>query len=163
MILLPCSKTLAVGSVVAVAAGTTALLVVGCCLAVTWAAAALFNRRPRLPLRIPRFRGLEEMMSNMRKTRLEEWGATIERLVESAHSCKCGYETLMSGKVRKEGGEKEKVAGGADSTHKIGLGEKTMKETPPQRISLFRSTTKHGGDARASLHFTNRVGLEHST
>jgi hypothetical protein len=46
-----------------------------------------------------------------------EWGATIERLVESAHSCKCGYENLMNGKVRKEGVKRKKVAGEAKNTY----------------------------------------------
>jgi hypothetical protein len=45
-------------------------------------------------------------------------------------------------------------------THKTGLGEKIYEQTPPQRIS-FESTTKHGGDPRASL--IPPIGLGWST
>ena len=62
MILLPCSKTLAVGS--AVATGTEAFGAFVCFAAAICDAAGLFTRKPRRPLRIPRLRrGLAEMMS----------------------------------------------------------------------------------------------------
>ena len=62
MILLPWSKTFA-GSAAPTAGTLVETAVIADCRVVIVAAAALFTLKPRLPLRIPRLRGLEEMMS----------------------------------------------------------------------------------------------------
>jgi hypothetical protein len=88
MILLPWSNTLVVSTagaaaVVAAFPDVAGLLLV-VCLGAEFAS-ALFTRRPRLPLRMPRLRGLAEMMSNI----VRGWGIkgedTIKRLIERSH------------------------------------------------------------------------------
>ena len=59
MILLPWSKTLEVSKGVAADGAAVA----GCCLTTAAFTGPLFTLRPRLPLRMPRLRGLDEMMS----------------------------------------------------------------------------------------------------
>jgi hypothetical protein len=86
MILLPCSKTDEVGSV-AIGAGT-ALALAEVCLVPAAAAAALLILNPRLPLRIPRLRGLEEMMSGDGVSRSRGYGVleyTIKTLIQGRH------------------------------------------------------------------------------
>jgi hypothetical protein len=78
MILLPWSKTF-VASATPTADTFVEVVVRAGCREVAVAAAALFTLKPRLPLRIPRLRGLEEMMSKI--SDIQYHRSTIETLI----------------------------------------------------------------------------------